>query len=219
MFQQIKQLIQSTVLAVDEIQELRSLLKVNETEPVDQVKWVPIDMVKSNDYNPNVVPAIEMKLLYLSILYDGYTQPIVTVWSEAEQKYIIVDGFHRYQVMVNNLDICCRCQGLLPIVVIDKGDNDRMASTIRHNRARGKHSVAGMSALVFEMFQNGWGDDRICQQLGMEKEELMRLKHITGFAKLFEGMEYKMAWETQKQINYRIEAEKQGIRTIKTRGH
>ena len=88
MFQQIKQLIQSTVLAVDEIQELRSLLKVNETEPVDQVKWVPIDMVKSNDYNPNAVPTIEMKLLYLSILHDGYTQPIVTVWSEAEQSHL-----------------------------------------------------------------------------------------------------------------------------------
>lgn len=186
------------------------------SQPIDLVIWVPASLVEANDYNPNSVARTEMRLLYTSILHDGYTQPIVTIWDADKQKYIIVDGFHRYSTLINNPDIRERNYGMLPIVVIQKDINDRMASTVRHNRARGKHSVAGMSSMVFQMLENGWEDADICNELGMEAEELLRLKHITGFSKLFENVEYSRAWEMKRQIRYRVEAERQGMRTIKT---
>lgn len=120
-------------------------------------------------------------------------------------KLIIVDGFHRYYVMKTFKDIYARTQGHLPIVVIDKPIADRMASTIRHNRARGKHSVAGMANVVFKMLDEGWSDENICSELGMEPDELIRLKHITGFSKLFENTEYRKAWESKRQIEQRRE--------------
>lgn len=112
----------------------------------------------------------------------------------------IVDGFHRYFTVKSNKDLRDRTLGLIPIVVLDKGMNDRMAATVRHNRARGAHSIQGMSNLVFEMLENGWADEAICNELGMEPEELLRLKHITGFSKLFENVEYRKAWMTSRQI-------------------
>jgi hypothetical protein len=170
------------------------------SQPIDLVLWVPIEQVEANDYNPNSVASIEMRLLYTSILHDGYTQPIVTVYNPARDRYVIVDGFHRYYVCRTNKDILDRNQGKLPIVVIRKDINDRMASTVRHNRARGKHSVAGMSSMVFKMLENGWEDVAICNELGMEPEELLKLKHLTGFSKLFADVEYKKSWVTKNQI-------------------
>lgn len=175
----------------------------NMHNPVAKVKWVPIEKVQANDYNPNSVATNEMKLLYLSIKNDGYTQPVVTIYDEAIDKFIIVDGFHRYTTMRVNKDIYNLNKGLLPIVVIDKDINDRMASTVRHNRARGKHSVSGMSNMVMEMLQNGMTDSEICTQLGMEPDELIRLKHITGFSVLFKNTEYGRSWETEQQIKLR----------------
>ena len=169
-------------------------------QPVDRVQWVPLDDVEANDYNPNSVAAKEMKLLYTSIKHDGYTQPIITIWDEKKQKYIIVDGFHRYFTAKQNKDISERNKGRIPIVVIDKDMNDRMAATVRHNRARGSHSVDGMANMVFSMLEKGWKDEDICNHLGMEPEELLRIKHITGFSKLFENAEYKKAWVTKSQI-------------------
>jgi hypothetical protein len=116
---------------------------------------------------------------------------------------VIVDGFHRFTIMKTCPDIYEKNGGLLPIVVIDKTINDRMASTVRHNRARGKHSVAGMSTMVFSMLEQGWSNSRICAELGLEAEELAKLKHITGFSKLFENQEYKRAWESKQQIEAR----------------
>jgi hypothetical protein len=162
-----------------------------------------VEQVQANDYNPNSVARNEMRLLYVSISHDGYTQPVVTYWDEEIQKYVIVDGFHRYTIMRTNRDIYDANQGRLPIVVIDKDINDRMASTVRHNRARGKHSVAGMGQIVFNMLRNGATDEEICAEVGLEAEELARLKYVTGFAKLFEGTEYGQAWETDKQIKVR----------------
>jgi ParB-like nuclease domain len=175
-------------------------LSTQGSNPVDLVRWVPVGMVHANDYNPNSVAKNEMRLLHTSISHDGYTQPIVTVWDPQEAKYVIVDGFHRYLTCRTNDDIQERTGGMVPIVVIDKPDNDRMASTVRHNRARGKHSVTGMASMVFTMLDNGWSDDEICAELGMEAEEIVRLKHVTGFSKLFEGVEYRKAWETRRQL-------------------
>jgi hypothetical protein len=180
-------------------------LSLVNSQPIDYVRWVDIDKVQANDYNPNSVANIEMGLLYTSIKHDGYTQPVVTIYDERIDKYIIVDGFHRYFTCKTNQDIKDRNHGKLPIVVINKDINDRMASTVRHNRARGKHSVEGMSNMVFKMLDNGWQDHDICNELGMEPEELLKLKHITGFSKLFENVEYRKAWEHKKQIQIRHE--------------
>lgn len=170
------------------------------SQPIDFVRWVPVEKVCPNDYNPNSVAKAEMRLLYTSIKHDGYTQPVVTIYDPDRDMYVIVDGFHRYFTCKTNDDIRERNKGLLPIVVIDKDINERMASTVRHNRARGKHSVQGMSSMVFSMLENGWSDADICNELGMEPEELLRLKHITGFSKLFADVEYRKAWKTKRQI-------------------
>ena len=154
-----------------------------------------------------------MRLLYTSILHDGYTQPVVTVYDEESDKYIIIDGFHRYLTCRENQDISDRNSGTLPIVVLDKSMNDRMASTVRHNRARGKHSVTGMSSMVFSMLNEGWSDSDICNELGMETEELLRLKHVTGFSKLFEDTEYKKSWKTKYQIKLKKKLDDEGMTT------
>jgi len=177
--------------------------------PVDTVIWVPIEMVQANDYNPNSVASNELKLLHTSISHDGYTQPIVTIYDEDLDKYIIIDGFHRYFTCRANADIQEKTGGRVPIVVLKKTLNDRMASTVRHNRARGKHSVNGMANLVFNMLDNGWEDAEICNELGMEADELFRLKYMTGFAKLFEDVEYHKAWETRRQLTLKKEWKKE----------
>ncbi len=186
------------------IQELRDFisndLSPQKGQPIDNVKWVDFNKVQANDYNPNSVAKIEMNLLFNSIEHDGYTQPVVTIYDKDNDKYIIVDGFHRYSVLRENKDIQDKTNGLLPIVVIDKDINDRMASTIRHNRARGKHSIVGMSNIVFNMLDNGWKDEDICNELGIETEELLKLKHLTGFSKLFKDIEYKRSWQSKEQI-------------------
>ena len=178
-------------------------MKPNPPDPVSNVRWVPIEQVVANDYNPNSVASNEMRLLYISIKHDGYTQPVVTIYDRDQDKYVIVDGFHRYLIAKKYRDIAERTGGRLPIVVIDKPLNDRMASTVRHNRARGKHSVDGMANMVFAMLDNGWDDAAICNELGLEAEELVRLKHITGFSKLFADLEYRKAWEHAKQVRIR----------------
>ena len=195
----------SLVVAIEGIRSCIAELSPLKTQPVDHVRWVSLDDIQANDYNPNSVAAKEMQLLQVSIKHDGYTQPVVTIYDKAIKKYVIVDGFHRYFTMKSDPSILESTNGLLPIVVIDKPANDRIASTVRHNRARGKHSVAGMSKLVFEMMENGWSDADICNELGMEPEELLRLKHITGFSKLFAKTKYRQAWTTRNQIKYASE--------------
>lgn len=181
---------------------LHSISPLNE-QPIDFVRWVPVEQVTPNEYNPNSVAQIEMGLLYTSIMHDGYTQPIVTVFNEKTALYEIVDGFHRYYICKTQADVRERNQGMVPIVVLKKNINDRMASTVRHNRARGKHSVNGMSNLVYQMLHNGWSDKDVCNELGMEPEEILRLKHLTGFSKLFADAEYRKAWESREQIRLR----------------
>lgn len=172
-------------------------------DPISNVQWVPLDSVEENTYNPNVVAPNELRLLYHSILMDGYTQPVVTYYDTDKDRYIIIDGYHRYLVMKYHENIRVRSAGLLPVVVLDKTENERMASTIRHNRARGKHQINGMANVVFSMLDKGMKDESICSELGLEADELIRLKYVTGFAKLFENAEYKKSWETRRQIRIR----------------
>jgi ParB-like chromosome segregation protein Spo0J len=197
--------IRGKILAIEDLKAYLHELSPQNSQPVDLVRWIPIEKVHANDYNPNSVAKNEMRLLYVSISHDGYTQPVVTVYDDAKDEYVIVDGFHRYTTMRLNQDIADRNNGLLPVVVIDKSINDRMASTVRHNRARGKHSVSGMANMVFQMLENGWTDEAICAELGVEADELVRLKHVTGFSKLFENVEYRRSWETKRQIQLRSE--------------
>jgi hypothetical protein len=159
-------------------------------DPVGCVQWIHIDQLQANDYNPNSVAYHEMRLLHISIAEDGYTQPIVAIKDPDTGRYIIVDGFHRFTVMKRFEQVYNERQGYLPVVVLDKSIADRMASTVRHNRARGKHSVAGMGSLVFGMLREGVSDVEICNKIGLEAEELARLKHVTGYSKLYKDAEY-----------------------------
>jgi ParB-like chromosome segregation protein Spo0J len=197
------------ILTLNQLREALNQISPQKAMPVDFVRWVHIDQVEPNEYNPNSVAQVEMGLLAKSILADGYTQPVVTIFDDNKQKYVIVDGFHRYFTMKLVADVYALTNGYLPVVVIDKPLADRMASTVRHNRARGKHSVNGMANLVFKMLDEGRTDEEICNELGMEVEELLRLKHITGFSKLFSDVEYNRAWQTRAQIRHRLRYESQ----------
>lgn len=153
--------------------------------PVYNVKAIPVEKVQANDYNPNVVAPPEMKLLELSIWEDGFTMPCVCYYDETEDKYILVDGFHRYQVLKSSKRVNEREKGLLPVVVIEKDLSNRMASTIRHNRARGTHNIELMCNIVAELDRSGMSDEWIMKHIGMDRDELLRLKQISGLAELF----------------------------------
>ena len=162
--------------------------------PVYNVMAVPIDKIRANSYNPNAVASPEMKLLEISIWEDGYTMPIVCYRLPDEDAYEIVDGYHRYTTMKTSKRIFEREKGLLPIVVIDKDIKDRMASTIRHNRARGSHSIELMSNIVAELVNAGMSDAWILKHIGMDADELLRLKQVTGLAALFKDKDFSEAW-------------------------
>jgi len=167
-------------------------------EPVDFVRWVPADDVTANDYNPNAVAPPEMELLRLSVMADGYTQPIVA--NAEDDRYVVVDGFHRNRVGKECDDVRDRIQGFLPVVQIKSGRadrSDRMASTIRHNRARGKHQVEAMSDIVIELKRRNWSDSKIGRELGMDPDEVLRLAQISGLAEAFADREFSLAWEAE----------------------
>ena len=158
--------------------------------PVYSIKAVPIEKIQANMYNPNAVAPPEMKLLYQSIKEDGYTMPIVCYYLPDEGKYEIVDGFHRYMIMRDHKDIHKREGGKLPVSVIEKDLSNRMASTIRHNRARGTHSIQLMTHIVSELTKAGMSDAWILKNIGMDADELLRLKQLSGIAELFKNKEF-----------------------------
>lgn len=177
-------------LAMHEISPLKS-------EPVDCVLWVKNNSVHANDYNPNSVAPPEMELLRVSIMEDGYTQPIVT-FKDGDNTREVVDGFHRNRVGKECQDVNKRVHGYLPVVTIkeDKTDKgDRIASTIRHNRARGKHKVDAMSDIVVELKRRNWSEDKIAKHLGMDPDEILRLCQISGLAEMFKDQEFSKSWE------------------------
>ena len=163
--------------------------------PVYNVLAVPVEKVVANEYNPNVVAPPEMKLLELSIWEDGYTMPCVCYYRKEDDLYELVDGYHRYMVMKTSKRIYERENGLLPVSVIEKDMSERMASTIRHNRARGAHQIELMSNIVSELTKSGMSDAWIIRNIGMSKDELLRLKQISGLAELFADKEFGMSDE------------------------
>jgi ParB-like chromosome segregation protein Spo0J len=167
--------------------------------PVYNVIAVPIEKVTANDYNPNSVAPPEMDLLETSIWEDGYTQPVVTVYDSEKDMYVVVDGFHRYLTLKNSKRIFDRECGMLPCVVLNKDISDRMASTIRHNRARGSHNIELMSTIVTELLEMGKGDAWICKHIGMSADELLRMKQITGLASLFSNKDFSKSWDAEME--------------------
>ncbi|NLK95465.1 MAG: ParB-like nuclease domain-containing protein [Clostridiales bacterium] len=166
------------------------------TSPVYNVKKIPIEKIHANRYNPNSVAKPEMDLLYQSIKIDGYTMPIVCDYDSETDSYEIVDGFHRYMTMKNHKDIFEREGGCLPVVVTYNTDiHDKMASTIRHNRARGTHNIELMSKIVAELTESGMSDLWISKNIGMDLDEILRLKQITGLAALFKNEDFSKSWE------------------------
>lgn len=165
--------------------------------PVYNIISVPVEKIRANEYNPNAVAPPEMKLLYDSIKEDGYTMPIVCYYHPEDDMYEIVDGFHRYSIMLKHKDIYDRENGMIPISVIDKPIGERMASTIRHNRARGSHDIDLMSNIVAELHEMGKTDHWISKHLGMDLDEIIRLKQITGIAALFKDKEFSKSWTTE----------------------
>lgn len=163
--------------------------------PVYNVIAVPIQKIVPNTYNPNSVAPPELKLLYDSIKEDGYTMPIVCYYEKNKDIYVIVDGFHRYRIMLEYPDIYEREGGLLPVSVIDKPLDHRLASTIRHNRARGSHNVDLMSNIIKELHEIGRSDAWISKHLGMDRDEILRLKQITGLTSLFKDVKFGTAWQ------------------------
>jgi ParB-like chromosome segregation protein Spo0J len=185
------------VEAINLIREILHEASPFKDEPVDYVRWVKAEDVYANDYNPNSVAPPEMELLAHSILADGYTQPIVT-WPTDEGMQVI-DGFHRNRVGKENAEVRARIQGYLPVVEIrdDRSDkNDRIASTIRHNRARGKHSVTAMSDIVIELKKRNWSDSRIAKELGMDSDEVLRLCQVSGLVEVFADEEFSKSWDS-----------------------
>lgn len=184
--------------AINKIREELHNLSPFKSEPVDFVQWVKNPVVKANDYNPNSVAPPEMKLLEHSIMNDGYTQPIVSWQKEGE--FEVVDGFHRHRVGKESELVRNRVHGYLPVVKINSSredKNDRMAATIRHNRARGEHRVESMADIVIELKRRFWSDEKIAKELGMESDEVLRLTQVTGLAGLFANREFSEAWEAE----------------------
>lgn len=201
----------SDLAMLDDAQKIATLNEIKQVlhevspmcdEPADCVLWVPADEVEGNDYNPNNVAPPEMKLLEISISEDGYTQPIVTWITESGEREV-VDGFHRNRVGRESKSVRKRTHGYLPVTTIndDRVDRgDRIAATIRHNRARGKHRVAAMSEIVKELKQRNWSNEKIGCELGMDADEVLRLAQITGLAEMFADAEFSQAWELDEEL-------------------
>jgi ParB-like chromosome segregation protein Spo0J len=184
------------IAALNEVRVALHEVSPFHTEPVDCVLWVPGEEVEANDYNPNVVAPPEMRLLEISIDADGFTQPIVTFPTNGHRE--VVDGFHRNLVAKRSKSVNKRLRGYLPVTTIRsdrQSREDRIAATIRHNRARGQHQVADMSEIVVELSRRNWSDEKIGRELGMDPDEVLRLKQISGLAELFADQEFSEAWE------------------------
>lgn len=187
----------SRIEAINDIKRALHAASPFAAEPVDLVLWVRADTLEANDYNPNAVAPPEMKLLEHSIREDGYTQPIVSYRHEDGSREV-VDGFHRHRVGRECKAVRERVRGYLPVTTINadrEGRADRIAATIRHNRARGKHRVDAMSEIVQELSRRNWSDAKIGKELGMDSDEVLRLKQISGLAEMFADREFAEAWE------------------------
>lgn len=191
------------VIAINEVREAIHEISPFKSEPTDFIRWVKKDTVQANSYNPNSVAPTEMDLLKLSIEADGYTQPIVTMKSGEGRE--VIDGYHRHLVGKTYEPIQNRVHGYLPVVTINSDREsleDRMAATVRHNRARGKHKIEAMSDIVMHLKKRKWSDSKIAKHLGMDEDEVLRLRQITGLTEAFKDAEFSEAWEPEHDTEY-----------------
>lgn len=189
--------LEDAVSSLNEVRRILHAVSPFKEEPIDYVQWVLTDSVHANDYNPNSVAPPEMALLEHSIDHDGYTQPVVG-WRDSDSTFEVVDGFHRTTVAKRSDSVRERLKGFMPIVAIQAKNlerNDRVASTIRHNRARGKHNVESMSDIVIELKKRNWSDTRIAKELGMDQDEVLRLCQITGLSDVFGDENFSQSWD------------------------
>lgn len=198
--------LENKVEAINKVKIALNKISPFKSEPVDCVLWVKSEYVQANDYNPNKVATPEMKLLHTSIKEDGYTQPIVT-FDLKNGKREVVDGFHRNRVGKEYKDINERIHGYLPVTTLNKPIEKRIGSTIRHNRARGTHQIRDMSVIVKDLTQYGLSDADICKELGMELDEVIRLKQITGLKEAFQNHEFSKSWEEFERKYYKHDKE------------
>jgi ParB-like chromosome segregation protein Spo0J len=192
------------VAAINSVRSALHDMSPFRNEPVDLVVWQKAETVMANDYNPNAVAPPEMELLKVSIEADGFTQPIVTDRDDESAQFVVVDGFHRNRVGRECETVRARTNGYLPLVQIRQeqtGRCERIASTIRHNRARGKHQIESMSQIVLELKRRNWSDAKIGRELGMDPDEVLRLAQITGLAEAFKDREFSLAWEVDQQAD------------------
>lgn len=200
--------IDKKVSVMNEIKIKMHSISPFKSEPVDCVLWVKNETVHANDYNPNSVAPPEMELLRLSISSDGYTQPIVSMLEDDNKTREVIDGFHRNRVGKECEEIQSRVHGYLPVVTINEDRtkiNDRVASTIRHNRARGKHKIDAMSDIVIDLKKRNWSDSKIAKNLGMDADEVLRLCQIGGLAELFSDKEFSKSWEAENYSDEEIQ--------------
>lgn len=201
------------IATINEIKRMLHAVSPLRQEPVDCVIWVKADTVQANDYNPNTVAVPEMRLLEHSITEDGYTQPVVT-WIDGSNREV-VDGFHRNKVAKESKKVRERLHGYIPVTTINQTRterNDRIASTIRHNRARGKHRIDAMSNIVVELKRRNWSDEKIGRELGMDPDEVLRLTQVSGLAEMFATKEFSEAWESDsinEEDNLELDEESQ----------
>lgn len=194
---------ESKIEAINQIKLRLHKISPMKNEPVDCVLWVKNTEVEANDYNPNSVAPPEMELLAHSIIEDGFTQPIVTYGKD--ETFEVVDGFHRNRVGKENQQVASRVLGYLPVVAINEsreGKGDRIAATIRHNRARGKHKIDGMADIVIELKRRNWSDVKISKELGMDADEVLRLSQITGLAEMFADRDFSQAWAAEESEEF-----------------
>ncbi len=201
------QQLEASLVEMDEVARIRVLNSIRQRlhnlspfrhEPVDCVLWLSAAKVRANDYNPNVMAPAEQRLLYTSLLTEGYTQPVVA--AQAGRGYSVVDGYHRMQLGKHKPHLRERLKGYLPVVLVHQtsgGDGERRAATVRHNRARGQHAVTAMSDLVRDLARLGWEDARIAKELGMDADEVLRLKQISGLAEMFGDGTFSAAWTVE----------------------
>nr|WP_148251449.1 ParB/RepB/Spo0J family partition protein [Raoultella terrigena] len=190
--------IHKKIRLINELKEVLHHLSPFHDEPVDCVLWVDVNSVEANNYNPNNMSAVEKRLLARSLELDGFTQPVVV--SKQASEHLVVDGFHRYILGKSSRALRARLNGYLPVALINtsrQGEKERIASTIRHNRARGKHQITAMSDIVRDLSRLGWDDQRIGEELGMDQDEVLRLKQISGLAELFSGEVFSEAWTVE----------------------
>lgn len=190
---------QDIICATNQLNLLLGRFSPFKTEPVSCIQWVPVNQVSANDYNPNHVAPPERRLLLTSLMHTGFTQPLVA-WRDTDGRYTLIDGFHRFVLATKRKALYQRLHGHVPVAAVSHAVEDkskRIAETVRHNRARGQHQIQAMSSVVQELSRLGWDNSRIATELGMDADEVLRLKQISGLMDMFQSREFSEAWTVE----------------------